>query len=96
MDLLVAGEKNPRGTDSYPSPAEAGTSDRDPCVVALAGLLDLKLSAHRHQDLADVVALLKRVDDAHYVALESKIAATRRKELAELRRDALEELSFET
>ncbi len=96
VDLLVAGEPIPRRTEAYPSPLAVASSERDPGVVALAGLLDLKLLAHRHQDLADVVALLKRVDDARYVDLESKVAPVRRGELADLRRDALEELAFET
>jgi hypothetical protein len=57
--------------------------------------LDLKLCAHRHQDVADIVALLKLIDDSAYVELESRIPAVRRSELANPRRDALEELTFE-
>jgi hypothetical protein len=41
-----------------------------------------------------VVALLKRVDDGRYVELESQIARELRPKLAEMRRDALEELAL--
>jgi hypothetical protein len=94
LDLLLAGENNPRGV-SYPVPDARLASDTDAHVISLPGLLDLKLSARRHQDLADVVALLKQVDDQRYIELESRVAPSVRAQLADLRRDALEELAFD-
>lgn len=83
------------GAEPFPSPQSTPGSERDPTVVSLAGLVGLKLQAQRHQDLADVVALLKRLSEADYIALEAAIRKNRRAELARLRGDALEELSFE-
>jgi hypothetical protein len=91
IDLLIAGSAAPRA-GVYPSPAALEASDRDPAVVGLAALIQLKLAAHRHRDLADVVELLKLLDDARYIDLESKIPAASRPELARLRDDALEEM----
>jgi hypothetical protein len=92
--LLVAGDANPRGVP-YPSPTADLASATDVHVISLPGLFDLKLSARRHQDLADLVALLKPIDDPHYIELESQVTASLRPALAELRRDALEELALE-
>jgi hypothetical protein len=63
--------------------------------VDLGGLLELKLLARRHRDLADVVELLKRLDEARYDAIEAAVERSLRPELARLRRDALEELATE-
>ncbi len=95
VDLLIAGDPGPRAGDArYPDPGTVAPSPRDEAVADLAPLLELKLRAHRHQDLADVVALLKRVDDGRYIELESQIARELRPRLAEMRRDALEELAL--
>lgn len=71
----------------------------DPAVKsvdeALPASVDFKLQAKRHQDIADVVALLEGLDDARYLALEAATPPARRPELARLREDALEELRFE-
>jgi hypothetical protein len=92
VDVLVEGEPLPRGDAVYPSPDEL---DQDGDVVGLVGLVRLKLTARRHQDLADVVALLKRLDEAEYLALEAQIPALHRRSLWDLRRDALEERAME-
>ena len=95
VDLLVAGDPGPRSGDApYPDPSTVTPSPHDAAVAGLAPLLELKLRAHRHQDLADVVALLKRVDDGRYIELESQVARELRPKLAEMRRDALEELAL--
>jgi hypothetical protein len=94
VDLLVAGDPLPRaGRGTYPSPLEVGASPRDRQVVDLGGLIELKLRAGRHRDRADVVELLKRVNDARCLEIEAAAERTLRPELAALRRDALEELS---
>ncbi len=96
VDLLFAGEPRPRpGAPPYPSPLELGRSAREPDVVDLPGLLELKLTAARHQDLADVVALLKGLDDAGYLAVESRLRPELRAQLLRLRRDALDELALD-
>jgi hypothetical protein len=95
VDVLVGGEPLPRGAGVYPSPESLGASARDPEVVDLTGLVGLKLLARRHQDLADVVGLLKRLDEARYTALEAAVERALRPELARLRRDALEEQGYE-
>ena len=96
VDLLFAGDPRPRhGTPPYPSPGELGRSAREADVVDLRSLLDLKLTAGRHQDLADVVALLKPLDEASYLALEAGLRQELRSALLRLRRDALEELDWE-
>jgi hypothetical protein len=95
VDLLVAGEPLPRGAGVYPSPESLGTSPRDAAVVSLGGLVTLKLAARRHRDLADVVELLKRLDEAHYLEVEASVDRSLRPELAQLRRDALDELGHE-
>ncbi|MCC6523505.1 MAG: hypothetical protein IT373_12685 [Polyangiaceae bacterium] len=95
VDLLVAGEPVPRvGAGTYPAPSALAASPRDPAIVGLAGLLQLKLRAGRHQDRADVVALLKLLDDAAYDPIEAAIPVGLRPSLFALRRDALEELEW--
>lgn len=69
-------------------------SPNDPEVVALEVLVDLKLDAGRSQDRADVVALLKRLDEAAYLHLEAAVRPTHGAELWRLREDALEELHW--
>lgn len=65
IDLLVEGHTIAKpGAQPFPSPETVPSSKGDPNVVALPVLVDLKLQTKRHQDLADVVALLKRLDDA--------------------------------
>ncbi len=92
VDLLVAGEHVPRpGSAPFPEPGLVAGSPDDDRVVALGPLLELKLRAHRYQDLADVVALLKPMNEARYLELEAAMALELRRELADLRRDALEE-----
>lgn len=92
VDLLLEGDPMPRpGSPPYPSPAALAGSRDDPSVVGLPGLLELKLRAARHQDLADVVALLKRLDDGDYLRVEAVIPVGLRKQLVKLREDAIEE-----
>jgi hypothetical protein len=95
VDLLVAGDPGPRAGDApYPDPSTVTSSPHDAAVAGLAPLLELKLRAHRYQDLADVVALLKRMEDSRYIELESQVVRELRPKLGELRRDALEELAL--
>jgi hypothetical protein len=98
VDVLIAGTPLPRGAAGavYPSPADVGTSPRDPRFVDLRGLVELKLVARRHRDLADVVELLKRLDEVRYTEIEATVDTSLRPELARLRRDALEELGSES
>jgi hypothetical protein len=77
----------------YPSPESLAASDRDADVVALPGLLELKLRSARHRDEADVVELLKRLDESQYTEVEAAVGREFRPHLAALRRDALEELA---
>ena len=58
-------------------------------------LLELKLQAGRRQDLADVVAVLKTLDEGSYLPVEAAVASEYRAELAALREEALEELGWE-
>lgn len=92
VDVLVEGETLPRGDAVYPSPDEL---DDDGDIVGLTGLVRLKLAARRHQDLADVVALLKPLDEGTYLTLEASVPTPLRERLWELRRDALEERAME-
>ncbi|MCA9622608.1 MAG: hypothetical protein KC731_26490 [Myxococcales bacterium] len=96
VDLLEQGQPMP-GPDrpSYPSPAAVGHSDSDPFIIALPGLLQLKIYAGRKQDEADAVALLKLLDEGRYLAVEAQLPAALRPQLLLLRRDALEELAWE-
>ena len=94
VDLLVAGSPLPRaGAGVYPPPESLPASPNDPTIVGLAGLVELKLRARRHRDLADVVELLKRLDELRYVEVEAGIDRDLRPLLASLRRDALDELA---
>jgi hypothetical protein len=96
VDLLVEGHVIGKpGAEPFPAPESIAVSDRDPTVIDLPVLVDFKLQAKRHQDTADVVALLKGLDDASYLALEAATRPALRLELARLRDDALEELRFE-
>lgn len=96
VDLLFAGEPRPRpGAPPYPKPRDLARSPREHDVVALPGLVDLKLVAGRHQDLADVVALLKPLAEAAYLELESALRPELRASLFRLRRDALDELRLD-
>jgi hypothetical protein len=96
VDLLVAGSPMPRvGSGVYPSPETLVGSESDRDVVGLSGLFELKLLSHRHRDVADVVELLKRLDEARYIETEAAMSAVLRPRLATLRRDALEELAGE-
>ena len=96
VDLLFAGDPRPRpGAPPYPRPRDLARSRRENDVVDLPGLVDLKLVAGRHQDLADVVALLKPLDEAGYLELESALRPELRGQLCRLRHDALEELALD-
>lgn len=97
VDLLFAGDPRPRpGAPPYPSPRDLGRSPRESDVVDLPALIELKLVAGRHQDLADVVALLKPLGEPEYLALESALRVELRRSLLPLRRDALEELDLDS
>jgi len=95
LDLLIAGETIPRAPKrSYPDPSELESSADASMVVGLSGLVRLKLYAARHQDFADIVALLKNLDQAGYLKLESEIEVDLRPQLLSLYEDALEELAW--
>jgi hypothetical protein len=94
VDLLVAGSPMPRaGSGAYPSPASLRASPRDAAIVSLSGLFGLKLRARRHRDLADIVELLKGLDETRYTEVEAELDGDLRPALADLRRDALQELA---
>lgn len=96
IDLLLSGDSIPRSpTHHYPSPAGVTSSASEPDIVALAPLLELKLRAGRRQDEADVVGLLKQIDDGRYLVLEAELPTDLRPRVAELRRDAEEERRWE-
>ncbi|HWL85277.1 MAG TPA: hypothetical protein VNO21_05720 [Polyangiaceae bacterium] len=95
VDLLVAGEPIPRSTDvTFPSPESMGASPHDATFIGLSGLFELKLRSGRNKDLADITELLKSIDDTRYIFLESEVPRELRREFADLRRDALEELAW--
>jgi hypothetical protein len=95
VDLLLGGEPMPQpGRPDYPLPQAVAGSPDDPEVLSLEALVTLKLYARRHQDVADVVALLKDLDEAGYLALESAVPAELRTDLRRLRDDALDELRY--
>ncbi|MBX3251555.1 MAG: hypothetical protein KF901_30530 [Myxococcales bacterium] len=96
VDLLVAGDAIPRGEDVYPDPTTLDVSETAPDVVGLTGLARLKLMGRRHQDDADLVALLQRLDEGEYLGLEAATPPHLRGRLLTLREDALEELRFAT
>ena len=94
--LLLAGDARPRaGRPPYPAPRDVPASHADPTIIDLPALLEMKLHAGRHQDQADIVALLKSRTDAEYSALEASLPPTLRPELHGLWRDACEERSWE-
>jgi hypothetical protein len=96
IDLLIEGEPMPRpGAPVYPSPVSLAASTQDAHVVALGPLIELKLHARRLQDLADVGALLKQLDEARYTEIESALPAALRPQLWQLRQEALEELAMD-
>ncbi len=96
VDLLVGGTPMPRPlSGTYPAPDSLTGSARDPAIVSLEGLLELKLRAGRYRDVADAVELLKRLDEARYIEAEAAVPAGLRPQLAGLRRDALDELADE-
>jgi hypothetical protein len=97
VDLLIEGTTIPRPHAApFPAPDPARASSADATVADLPLLVELKLRAQRHQDLADVVALVKHLDDAAYLSLEAGVARELRSSLARLREDALEELRYES
>jgi hypothetical protein len=93
VDLLVAGGLMPRG-GTYPDADALGRASDDPDVCGLPGLVALKLHAGRRQDEADIVELLKPLDDVAYLHLEAAAPPTLRSQLSTLRADALEELRW--
>jgi hypothetical protein len=97
VDLLAAGTvlRGRRGDRALPGPREVAGSSRDEDVAGLEALVALKLDAGRRQDLTDVLELLKRRGDAEYLALEAAVRPDLHSELAALRDEALEELSWE-
>ncbi len=97
VNLLVAGRSlaGPRDPRPFPNPVDCGGSASDPDVIGLVELVSLKLSAGRRQDLADVMKLMKVVDEAAYIALEASVPAMHRQELHDLRVEALEELTWD-
>lgn len=96
VDLLIGGDRNPRPAQPpYPEPASLPASSRDPEMVGLAGLVELKLAAGRMQDQADIVALLKLTSEAEYIALEAAMPARFRPTLLHLWDEAQQELAWE-
>jgi hypothetical protein len=62
IDILVAGRfpgSGKPGPIAFPDPSDVKQSIQNVQVVDLATLIQLKLAARRHQDLADVVNLIK-------------------------------------
>jgi hypothetical protein len=72
------------GSGAYLSPGDLGTSPRDAQAIDLGGPVELKLCARRHQNLADIVALLKLLDEAGYLDLEATVERSFRPALARL------------
>jgi hypothetical protein len=97
VDLLISHDPIPRRDGvTYPAPGAIESSPRDPDFLGLAPLLELKLWRGRYQDRADVVALLKRIDEGRCLPLEAGMPTRLGPELAQLRRDVLEELASGT
>ncbi|MBK6689351.1 MAG: hypothetical protein IPG45_33090 [Deltaproteobacteria bacterium] len=95
VDFLVEGDLVPRAASArFPAPDLISASVADPGFVGLGPLTELKILSGRVQDRADVVALLKLVDEGGYLAIEAGLPATLRPALAALREEALEELRF--
>jgi hypothetical protein len=62
VDVLVTGffpGSGKPGPIAYPDPANASESIKNIRVIDLLTLVQLKLAARRHQDFADVVALIR-------------------------------------
>jgi hypothetical protein len=62
VDALVTGlypGSGKPGPIAYPDPAVVGTAMEGLQVIELAMLIELKLAAHRYQDFADVVSLIR-------------------------------------
>lgn len=92
VDVLVAGEPiPPAGRGVLPLPRGVERSEDEPDIAALAPLVELKLAAHRRQDVADVLGLLQDLDEDRYLALEAALPSGFRPEVAQLRAEALEE-----
>ncbi|MCA9518582.1 MAG: hypothetical protein KC635_26785 [Myxococcales bacterium] len=95
VDLLVTGDVLPgRSGRPVPAVADVPAVAEGSDVAALPALMGLKLDAGRRQDVADVVALLKTLDDGAYLALEADAPRAHRAALAALRDEALEELRW--
>jgi hypothetical protein len=96
VDVLFAGQTLTGRREGHvmPSPEVTVSSERDPEIVGLAGLLELKLCAGRKRDEADVIELLKRQSEREYLYLEAEVPTHLRGELFRLREDALEELAW--
>ena len=96
VDVLVSGVPLARRPEhTFPRPQDIEPSPRDGEVAGLGPLLRLKLLAGRHRDVADVVELLKMLEDAEYIHIEAAIDPELRSTLAQLRDEALEELSWD-
>lgn len=92
VDLLFAGDPIPPAAKRrYPAPGAVARSPREGDIVDLPPLLELKLAAARHQDLADVVGLLGELDQVAYNNVEAAVEVSLRPQLAALRQDAMEE-----
>lgn len=95
VDLLREGDVlHGRRRAPLPSPADVPCSESDPNVIGLAPLVSLKLDAGRAQDIADLVELLKPLDDGAYLVVEAAVRVDQRSELVRLRESALEELRW--
>jgi hypothetical protein len=95
VDVLVEGEQMARvGAPAFPDPSVVAASPSDARVVGFAPLLELKLHARRAQDIADVVELLKRIDEAQYIRIEAALPAGMRPQISRLWNEALEELEM--
>lgn len=92
IDLLFAGDPIPPSSKRrYPAPVAVARSSREQDIAALPALLELKLAAGRHQDVADVVGLLQGLDEQSYLGVEAAVDLELRPRLADLRQDAMEE-----
>ncbi len=95
IDVLVSGVALARRPDiSFPRPDDMAASENDPEIVGLLPLIRLKLLAARRRDEADIVELLKLLDEMAYLHLEAAIDPKLRLTLAGLRDEAMEELRF--
>lgn len=78
IDFLVTGRFPRSGTPgpfSFPDPTAVAETKEDARVVNLPTLIQLKLAARRHQDFADVVALIRvhNLDEAYAEQLHSSV-----------------------